>query len=171
MSRYAALELRFWASLAREPNVFWSVSSDLLNCLRLRGSLLAELLRAVDFRAVDLRAVVLRRVVAFLGAGIESLSSWADGRLRCQRYAFRPASATPVFVTSAQRRPARAVPTTHAGRRRQAPAACRRRSAGTRPGAVAPGPPRARGLRRPPARSGAGRGCGAAPNRAPARTG
>src|SRR2546423_292420 len=75
MSRYAALELRFWASLAKEPKVFCSDSSDLLNCFRLRGSLLAELLRAVDLRAVDLRAVDLRRVVAFFRAGIESLSS------------------------------------------------------------------------------------------------
>src|ERR1700716_1242189 len=87
MSRYADLELRFWASLARAPKVFCSVSNDLLNAARLRGSLLAELLRAVDFRAVVLRAVVLRRVVAFLGAGIESLSSSrADG---CLAHAMR----------------------------------------------------------------------------------
>src|SRR5229473_5135936 len=171
MSRYAAFELRFCASFASAAKLFCNDSRDWLNAFTLRGSLLAALLRAVDFRAVDLRAVVLRRVVAFLGAGIESLSSWADGRLPCARYAFRPASATPVFVTSARRRPARAVPTTPADRPRPARVACRRPSAGTRPGAGAPERPRARGLRRPPARSGAGRGCAAARSPAPARTG
>src|ERR1700716_1655681 len=128
MSRYADLELRFWASLARAPKVFCSVSNDLLNAARLRGSLLAALLRAVDFRAVDLRAVVLRRVVGFLGAGIESGSSSRTDGCHAHANAFCLANATPVFVRRSRRVFARAVRTTLAARRSRAPTACHPRS-------------------------------------------